>query len=71
MFRVLKTPFTILVPAALSIALGPIAGPKLRQSLLIATGDAAILLTRLIAGPFTIVAIILLLLPLIRVIHRK
>ena len=58
-----------LAPAVLAIVLGPIAEPALRQSLLIANGDPTVFLTRPIAGPITIVAIILLLLPLFKLIR--
>jgi len=60
-----------LAPAVLAIVLGPIAEPALRQSLLIANGDPTVFLTRPIAGPITIVAIILLLLPLFKLIRDK
>lgn len=66
--RILDYP---LAPAVLAIVLGPIAEPKLRQSLLLSDGDFSIFLTRPIAGPITILAIILILLPLVRLIHRK
>ena len=52
-----------LAPAVLAIVLGPIAEPKLRQSLLLSDGDFSIFLTRPIAGPITIIAIVLILLP--------
>ncbi len=55
-----------LAPAVLAIVLGPIAEPALRQSLLIANGDPMVFITRPIAGPITIVAIILILLPLLK-----
>lgn len=58
-------------PAVLAIVLGPIAEPTLRQSLLLSSGDASIFFTRPIAGPITIVAIILILLPLLRLIRNK
>ncbi|MGB5558345.1 MAG: tripartite tricarboxylate transporter permease [Paracoccaceae bacterium] len=60
-----------LAPAVLAIVLGPIAEPTLRQSLLISSGDFSIFFTRPIAGPITIVAIILILLPLFKVIRDK
>ncbi len=66
--RILDYP---LAPAVLAIVLGPIAEPKLRQSLLLSDGDFSIFLTRPIAGPITILAIILLLLPLVKLIYRK
>lgn len=60
-----------LAPAVLAIVLGPIAEPTLRQSLLLAQGDATIFFTRPIAGPITIIAIILILLPLFKVLRNK
>ncbi len=55
-----------LAPAVLAIVLGPIAEPKLRQSLLFSDGDFSIFFTRPIAGPITIVALILILLPIVK-----
>lgn len=55
-----------LAPAVLAIVLGPIAEPTLRQSLLLSDGDPSIFFTRPIAGPITVIALILLILPLIR-----
>ncbi len=66
--RILDYP---LAPAVLAIVLGPIAEPKLRQSLLFSDGDFSIFFTRPIAGPITILAIILILLPLFKVIKNK
>jgi putative tricarboxylic transport membrane protein len=60
-----------LAPAVLAIVLGPIAEPALRQSLLISNGDISVFVTRPIAGPITIIAIVLLLLPLIKLIWTK
>jgi putative tricarboxylic transport membrane protein len=60
-----------LAPAVLAIVLGPIAEPTLRQSLLLAQGDATIFFTRPIAGPITIIAILLIFLPLFKVIRDK
>lgn len=60
-----------LAPAVLAIVLGPIAEPTLRQSLLLSKGDATIFLTRPIAGPITVIAIILIFLPLIRLIVNR
>ncbi len=60
-----------LAPAVLAIVLGPIAEPTLRQSLLLSSGDPAIFFNRPIAGPITIAAIILILLPLFKVIRDK
>ena len=66
--RILDYP---LAPAVLAIVLGPIAEPKLRQSLLLFDGDWSIFFTRPIAGPITVVAIILILLPLFKVLRDR
>jgi putative tricarboxylic transport membrane protein len=66
--RILDYP---LAPAVLAIVLGPIAEPKLRQSLLFSDGDFSIFFTRPIAGPITVIAIILILLPLYKFIRDK
>ena len=66
--RILDYP---LAPAVLAIVLGPIAEPKLRQSLLLSDGDWSIFLTRPIAVPITVVAIILILLPLFKVLRDR
>ncbi len=58
-------------PAVLAIVLGPITEPALRQSLLISDGDISIFLTRAIAGPITIIAIILLFLPLFQLVVKE
>ncbi|SPH25137.1 hypothetical protein DEA8626_04173 [Defluviimonas aquaemixtae] len=60
-----------LAPAVLAIVLGPIAEPTLRQSLLLSSGDPSIFFTRPIAGPITIIAIILILLPLFKLMRDK
>jgi putative tricarboxylic transport membrane protein len=60
-----------LAPAVLAIVLGPIAEPKLRQSLLFSDGDFSIFFTRPISGPITVIAIFLILLPLLKVIYRR
>ena len=64
--RILDYP---VAPAVLAIVLGPIAEPTLRQSLMLSDGDPTIFLTRPIAGPITVIAVILLLLPLFKVIR--
>ena len=66
--RILDYP---LAPMVLAVVLGPIAEPKLRQSLLLSDGDFSIFFTRPIAGPITVVAIILLLLPLVKAIRDR
>ena len=68
LLRVLDYP---LAPAVLAIVLGPIAEPKLRQSLLLSDGDFSIFFTRPIAGPITVIAILLILLPLFKLIRDK
>lgn len=60
-----------LAPAVLAIVLGPIAEPTMRQSLLLSSGDPSIFFTRPIAGPITVIAIVLILLPLFKVIRDK
>ena len=60
-----------LAPAVLAIVLGPIAEPSLRQSLLISNGDFTVFFTRPIAGPITIIAIILLLLPAFKPLKNR
>ena len=68
LLRILDYP---LAPAVLAIVLGPIAEPKLRQSLLLSDGDFSIFFTRPISGPITIAAIILILLPLLKFLRDK
>jgi putative tricarboxylic transport membrane protein len=58
-------------PAVLAIVLGPIAEPTLRQSLLLSSGDPMIFLNRPIAGPITVIAIVLILLPLFKFAWNK
>jgi putative tricarboxylic transport membrane protein len=59
-----------LAPAVLAIVLGPIAEPKLRQSLLLSDGDFSIFFTRPIAGPITVVALILIFLPFLKWVSK-
>lgn len=66
--RILDYP---VAPAVLAIVLGPIMEPALRRSLLLSDGDWTTFLTRPIAGPITVVAIILLLLPLVKLIRDR
>lgn len=66
--RILDYP---LAPAVLAIVLGPIAEPTLRQSLLFSDGSFAIFFNRPIAGPITVVALILILLPLAKFIWDR
>ena len=60
-----------LAPAVLAIVLGPIAEPTLRQSLLLSSGDPMIFLNRPIAGPITVIAIILIALPMIKFVMKR
>ena len=60
-----------LAPAVLAIVLGPIAEPTLRQSLLLSSGDPSIFFTRPVAGPITVIALILIFLPLFKYLRRK
>lgn len=60
-----------LAPAVLAIVLGPIAEPTLRQSLLMSSGDPMIFFARPISGPIIVVAIILILLPALKMLRRK
>ena len=60
-----------LAPAVLAIVLGPIAEPALRQSLLISNGDFSVFFTRPISGPIMIIAIILLILPALKLLKNK
>ncbi len=58
-------------PAVLAIVLGPIAERTLRQSLLLSSGDPMVFLNRPIAGPITVIAIILILLPVFSWVRKK
>ncbi len=66
--RILDYP---VAPMVLAVVLGPIAEPKLRQSLLFSGGDFSIFFTRPIAGTITVIAIILILLPLFKLIRDR
>ena len=59
-----------LAPAVLAIVLGPIAEPTFRQSLLLSSGDPAMFFTRPVAGPITVIALILIFLPLFKALRR-
>ncbi len=60
-----------LAPAVLAIVLGPIAEPTLRQSLLLSSGEMSIFFTRPIAGPITVIALIMIFLPLLKMIWDR
>jgi putative tricarboxylic transport membrane protein len=66
--RILDYP---LAPAVLAIVLGPQTEETLRQSLLMSSGDPMIFFTRPIAGPITIVALILIFLPAVNLLRKK
>jgi putative tricarboxylic transport membrane protein len=66
--RILDYP---LAPAVLAIVLGPQTEETLRQSLLVSSGDPSVFFTRPIAGPITIVALILIFLPAINLLRKK
>ncbi len=68
LLRILDYP---LAPAVLAIVLGPIAEPTMRQSLLLSNGDPMIFLNRPIAGPITVIALILIFLPAIKLAWDK
>ncbi|MEM1075009.1 MAG: tripartite tricarboxylate transporter permease [Pseudomonadota bacterium] len=59
-----------LAPAVLAIVLGPIAEPTLRQSLLLSSGDPSIFFNRPVAGPITVIALILIFLPALKLLRR-
>ncbi|ETX16685.1 tricarboxylate transporter [Roseivivax halodurans JCM 10272] len=60
-----------LAPAVLAIVLGPIAEPTLRQSLLLSSGDPSIFFTRPISAPIMVFAIVLILLPAVKLFRRR
>ncbi len=60
-----------LAPAVLAIVLGPIAEPKLRQSLILSDGDLTTFITRPISGTITVIALFLILLPLFKLIRNR
>jgi len=55
-----------MAPAVLAIVLGPLAETSMRQSLLMSHGEFSIFFNRPIAGPIMVVAIVLFLLPLLK-----
>ena len=60
-----------MAPAVLAIVLGPLAEPALRQSLIGSHGDIMIFFERPISGTIMTVAIVLLLLPLLKLLRRR
>jgi len=60
-----------MAPAVLAIVLGPLAEPALRQSLLISGGSFSIFFTRPFAAVIMIFALILIVLPLLKLIYEK
>lgn len=68
LLRILDYP---MAPLVLAIVLGPTTEEKLRQSLLFSDGSASIFFTRPIAGPITVIALLLIFLPVLNLIRRK
>jgi putative tricarboxylic transport membrane protein len=60
-----------MAPAVLAIVLGPLAETSMRQSLLMSHGTFSIFFERPVAGPIMVVAIVLFLLPLIKMIKDR
>ena len=60
-----------MAPAVLAIVLGPLAEPALRQSLLISGGSFSIFFTRPFASIISIIAVILLLLPVGKFLYDR
>ena len=60
-----------MAPAVLAIVLGPLAEPALRQSLLISGGSFSIFFTRPFASIISIIALILLLLPVVKFLYDR
>ena len=60
-----------MAPAVLAIVLGPLAEPALRQSLLISGGSCSIFFTRPFASGISVLALILLLLPLAKILYER
>lgn len=60
-----------MAPAVLAIVLGPLAETSMRQSLLMSHGTFSIFFERPVAGPLMVVAIVLFLLPLIKMIKDR
>ncbi|MEK9724240.1 MAG: tripartite tricarboxylate transporter permease, partial [Rhodospirillaceae bacterium] len=60
-----------LAPAVLAIVLGPLAERSVRQSLIGSHGDMTTFFTRPISGTIMVIAIVLLLLPLVKVFKER
>ena len=60
-----------MAPAVLAIVLGPLAEPALRQSLLISGGSFSIFFTRPYSAVIIVIAILLILLPSLKIIRDK
>ena len=60
-----------LAPAVLAIVLGPLAETSMRQALLMSDGDLMVFLERPISGPIMGIAIVLFLLPLIKILRSR
>lgn len=60
-----------MAPAVLAIVLGPLTEASLRQSLLISHGSFEIFFTRRIAGTITVIAIVLLIMPILKLLKAR
>ncbi len=60
-----------MAPAVLAIVLGPLAETSMRQSLLMSHGEFGIFFSRPISGPIMLVAILLFLLPLLKMLKDR
>jgi putative tricarboxylic transport membrane protein len=60
-----------MAPAVLAIVLGPLAETSMRQSLLMSHGEFGIFFSRPISGPIMLVAIVLFLLPLLKMLKNS
>jgi len=60
-----------MAPAVLAIVLGPLAETSMRQSLLMSHGEFGIFFTRPVSGPIMIVAILLFLLPVLKMLKDR
>ena len=60
-----------LAPAVLAIVLGPLAETSMRQALLMSDGSLMVFIERPISGPIMGVAIVLFLLPIVKLLHQR
>ena len=64
-------PSTRNAPAVLAIVLGPLAETSMRQSLLMSHGDLGVFFTRPVSAPIILLAIVLFLLPLLKLLKNR